>query len=291
MSLFDSASLVITPNGTKASKLYAIKPTDGSGDLSVTRATNATRINSSGLIETVSSNVPRLDYLNVSCPSILVEPQRTNLLTYSEQFDNAAWNKYQATIDTNSIVSPDGTTTADGLISSANGSAVLYRSALTGAAVATLSVYAKAGTNDILDIGFTNVTDFTVKANLSNGTIVSASAGITGTITNVGNGWYRVTATRTMTASGTLFINSATNVSGKFLNIWGGQLELASNVSSYIPTTSSSVTRNADVISDSTITGITTITETFEDNTTNVISGSPTSYTMSQGRIKHVIGI
>jgi hypothetical protein len=64
MSLFESASLVVTPNGTKASKLYAIKPTDGSGDLSVTRATTATRVNSSGLIESVANNVPRLDYSN-----------------------------------------------------------------------------------------------------------------------------------------------------------------------------------------------------------------------------------
>jgi hypothetical protein len=46
MSLFESASLVVTPNGTKASKLYAIKPTDGSGDLTVVRATTATRVNS-----------------------------------------------------------------------------------------------------------------------------------------------------------------------------------------------------------------------------------------------------
>ena len=83
MSLFDDASLCVTPNGQKAGKLYSIKPTDGSGDLSVTRATTATRINSSGLIESVANNVPRLDYTNGSCPSILVEPTRTNLVLNS----------------------------------------------------------------------------------------------------------------------------------------------------------------------------------------------------------------
>ena len=71
MSLFDSASLVVTPNGIKEDKLYSIKPTDGSGDLVVTRATTATRVNSDGLIE--------------------VTPY--NLFTYSEQFDNASWVK------------------------------------------------------------------------------------------------------------------------------------------------------------------------------------------------------
>jgi hypothetical protein len=76
MSLFESASLVVTPNAYKAGTLYAIK----GADLTVTRATTATRVNANGLIETVGANVPRLDYTNGSCPSILVEPQRTNLV-------------------------------------------------------------------------------------------------------------------------------------------------------------------------------------------------------------------
>ena len=80
MSLFDDASLVLTPNGYKASKLYSIKPTSGAGDMTVVRATTATRVNSAGLIESVAINVPRLDYTNASCPSILVEPLRTNLV-------------------------------------------------------------------------------------------------------------------------------------------------------------------------------------------------------------------
>jgi hypothetical protein len=80
MSLFEDASLIVTPNAVKAGKLYSIKPTDGAGDLDVVRATTATRVNSDGLIESVANNVPRLDYTNGSCPSILVEPQRTNLV-------------------------------------------------------------------------------------------------------------------------------------------------------------------------------------------------------------------
>ena len=72
---------------------------------------------------------------------------------------------------------------------------------------------------------------------------------------------------------------------------WGAQLELGSNATSYIPTTTGSVTRNADVISKTGLSGITSITETFENGTTNVISGNPTNYTMSQGRIKQVIGL
>lgn len=77
--LFDSASLVITPNGVKTSKLYAIKPDNGSGDLTVVRATTATIVNESGVIVDVPANVARIDY-STGQPVILVEPQRTNLV-------------------------------------------------------------------------------------------------------------------------------------------------------------------------------------------------------------------
>jgi hypothetical protein len=93
MALFDDASLVVTPNGYKAGTLYSIKPTSGAGDMTVVRATTATRVNSAGLIESVAINVPRLDYTDSTCPSLLVEPQRTNLILYSQDISNAAWTK------------------------------------------------------------------------------------------------------------------------------------------------------------------------------------------------------
>lgn len=137
MSLLDTASLIVTPNGYKEGKLYSVIPSDGSGDLSVTRATTATRVNSAGLVELVPYN----------------------LLRYSEQFDNAVWAKYAAgtgtlaVITPNSTTAPDGTLTADTIVLNAGASATpadqsqLYQSVnVTTGTTYTMSFYAKGVT-------------------------------------------------------------------------------------------------------------------------------------------------
>jgi hypothetical protein len=115
MNLLDTASLVVTPNGYKAGKLYSIIPEDGSGDMAFSRTGNtATRVNANGLIEGVNANIPRLDYLDSTCPKVLLEPQRTNLARQSEEISSVTWVKGGApTIVANVAVSPDGTTDAD----------------------------------------------------------------------------------------------------------------------------------------------------------------------------------
>jgi len=232
MALFDNASLVTTPNGYKAGTLYSIKPTSGAGDMTVVRATTATRVNSAGLIESVANNVPRLDYSNGTCPSILVEPQRTNVVLYSEQFDNAAWtaSASNATVTANTTISPDGTQNADTVVFGASG--YLYQQfSITGLASATFSIYAKTTTQIPLFGGATPA-----------GTDVY-------TILNVGNGWYRQILTRTFTGGGTGILQILPFGNNITAFLWGCQVELASYATSYIPTTSAAVTRNADDIS------------------------------------------
>jgi len=85
MSYYDDASLVLIPSGVKAAKVYSQKPTNGTGDFTFARASTATRTNASGAIESVASNVPRLDYMTAAgtlatCPMLEVEGQRTNLV-------------------------------------------------------------------------------------------------------------------------------------------------------------------------------------------------------------------
>jgi hypothetical protein len=96
MSLLNEASFLVTPNGYKEDKLYAAIPTNGNGDMTVTRTGTATRVNEAGLVELVPYN----------------------LLLRSQEFDNAAWTKSASSIAPNEIVSPDGKMDADLLTAS-----------------------------------------------------------------------------------------------------------------------------------------------------------------------------
>jgi hypothetical protein len=279
-SLLEQASLIVTPNAFKAGKLYSIKPTSGAGDLDVVRATSATRVNSAGLIESVANNIPRLDYTNGSCPSILVEPQRTNLVINS----NLANNNTGFTKITGQP-SPDGLNNASLLTEvSLNNQKIVTSTTATilGNNTYAYSVFLKFnGIQNITINASDGVSGFTKVFDILNGVIIGSSTDAF--IIPYSNGWYRCVVIRTSGASATngfvqinLGTYSGDGVKGFFW--FGVQLEAGSNATSYIPTVATTVTRNADVISKTGISDLIGQTEgvLFFDGVVNNIQ-SPSS--------------
>jgi len=158
---------------------------------------------------------------------------RRNLLTYTEQFDNAAWQKNNLTITANTSVAPDGTTTADTLTGSGSGGTFLRGPAVTSAAAVIVSFYVKSGTATTCTIGDVNIGALAV-FNLSTGTVASGAGA---SISSSGNGWYRCAVTYTPVSSTTGFtINPGSSLApvttGSIL-IWGAQLEAGSTATAY----------------------------------------------------------
>jgi hypothetical protein len=259
MSVFyDLASLVLVPSGYKAEKVYAQKPLTADGQLTFSRASTATRVNASGLIEEVASNVPRLDYTNSTCPKLLLEPSRTNVARHNSDFTNAVWVGGGATVVANQAVSPDGATTADLIYPPTSGNFAGRYQNLAAGTTGVLSCYVKQAGKRFAQLGTDNNATYTCAFDLQLGTVARTATNYTGTITSVGNGWYRITAAYVSSAGQVYpFIGVSDDAAGAAttegtngLYLWGFQYEVsASYATSVIPTTTAAVTRLADTAS------------------------------------------
>ena len=232
-----------------------------------TRATTGSTVNRIGAVSNVKSNTSRYKFSPVSqvCQGLLVEPQRTNLLLQSQELDNITWTVTSMTVTANTLSAPDLTTTADTLTVTGAGGTLAQTVTITAGNGIAVSMFAKAGASNFLYIKIAGTISVECWYNLSTGVTGTNTAG-SGTcvfrqknIEDYGNGWYRCTlivTTSTETSYTASFAPAAADntapANGNNIYAWGSQLESSGATTwttSYIPTTSSSVTRNADNLS------------------------------------------
>ena len=223
--------------------------------ITFTRASNATYFDASGVLQAASNDAPRFDHDPATGASrgLLIEEARTNLLERSAEFDNAYWNKVSTTITANNTTSPDGTSSADLVEKAGNETTTPGRTLSVTAAAHTVSVFAKnsSGNRLRLRIDATGGTIVSAVFNTATGEVVSTDAGVTASVVNAGNGWYRCVATYTFASAVSASIgfsprNEGADATGAKAWLWGAQLEAGAFPTSSIPTTTAAATRSAD---------------------------------------------
>jgi len=241
---------------SQGSELFSVLPSSGVGDFDFSRSGAATRINSQGLIEEVEDGVSRLNYPMidgkvVGCPHHILEPQRTNLITYSE--DASQWINVNTTISQDDVISPDGTLNADKFEFTGNGSIRPNTSQLTFTNDYSFSIFIKKGNARYVTLAARFFTSpLAVGFDLDTGT--SQSGGI---IENYGNDWYKLSLSNNVTGdtdrTGVFYVylpsslGAESSVSGNNAYVWGAQVEEGSYPTSYIKSNSgSTTTRSAE---------------------------------------------
>jgi hypothetical protein len=267
-------SLLIVPYRYKAAKLYSQLPESGEGDFVVTRGTTATRVNASGLIESVASGVPRLDYRGGGCPSLLVEPAATNQIRNNTMVGAVAGTP--GTLPTNWIETLAGLTRE--VVGTGTELGIDYVDIrLSGTASSTLAAIGHDGNAQIaaatgqawayslwLKFVATPTAPNNVRMNIREATaagtlVLDSEQTITPNTT-----LKRYIYARTLSGGGTvervnarIFIGLTSGQTYDFtIRIGLPQMELGSVATSVIKTSTTAVTRNADFISLSSASGL-----------------------------------
>lgn len=239
-----------------------------------TRASTATRIDSAGLVASSAIDSARIDYdpATLAILGLLIEPQRTNVLLRSSDFNNASWSKANGSVSTNAGTNPDGSSTVQ-TFAATSANAFLFQA------------------SDILT-GNSGVNSIWIKRRTGSG-VVRLRSVATGTDTpiTITSGWTRVTMPVTGNTGGNCFVLKV-DTSGDAVDVWGAQLEVGATATSYIPTTASQVTRSAEAAIIIVPSDGASVRYTFDDDSTQTVSVSPGSYAiptnLNRPRIKRI---
>jgi hypothetical protein len=214
--------------------------------ITFTRGSIGTRVNRNGLIETIPANQPRFDFDPISgeCRGLLIEESRTNLITYSEDFSQGIWTKTNGgvalvpVVTSNAVTSPSGELTADKVVFEISGGTTTTEISLLAQSYSSVS-------------GTTYTVSAWVRVDSGTSNIFIDCESSNTNIVQVTSTWQRFSVTRTSGSSAGKTVriglrgNVATSKSAT-IYIWGAQLEAGSVPTSYIPTTTSAVTRSVD---------------------------------------------
>jgi len=268
---------------------------------SFARSSVGTYFDSAGTLQTAASGVPRFDYdpTTHAAKGILIEESRSNVLKYSEQLEQANWGKTYVNIASNTTSSPDGNMTADKF--SADGSSnqhfLFIYSIFSSGTDYTVSFFVKKDTANYILASSTGSSYVNIQLNLNTGAKTATSSGgatlYNSSVQNLTNGWYWVRFSFRQTSGFTqdlriyVYNTSTSEASTASAFVWGGQIEQGTFATSYIPTTSATVTRATDVLKVPTGSWFNnnalTVVSTINQNSLNNATAYPSTWSLNNG--------
>jgi len=227
------------------------------GDFTVDRNSTKYVLGSGGTIISYATDQPAFEFNDDgSYKGLLVEPAATNIALQSEDFSTTWATGGDVTVTTNDTTAPDGTATADKLEITATGGDIV-QVITTSATTYTFSVWLKEGNTTYTDISIidSGTVNNRIRITWATGAVsVVGGSPIATKINELSSGWFRISVTYTFPAGSagdviTIYpAGESLGSSGDYVYAWGAQFETSPIATSYIPTTTASVTRNKDDI-------------------------------------------